>query len=105
LISGKLNEFISLFVGDTDTPPRRADQWRIETEPPARPSRFGFFHGTLDPRKNELSRRAALSSSGLVDPAVKLAGQVNRGTEFSEFCGQEAVKNSIRARNQRSIQQ
>jgi hypothetical protein len=85
LISGKLNEFIRLFVGDTDTPPRRADQWRIETEPPARPSRFGFFHGTLDPRKNELSRRAALSSSGLVDPAVKLAGQVNRGTDRIGF--------------------
>jgi len=85
LISGKLNEFISLFVGDTDTPPGRADQWRIEIEPPARPSRFGFFHGTLDPRKNELSRRAALSSSSLVDPAVKLAGQVNRGTDRIGF--------------------
>jgi len=54
LISGKLNEFISLFAGDTPT--RRADQWRIETEPPAGPSRFGFFHRALDARKNELSR-------------------------------------------------
>src|ERR1700691_353592 len=66
LISGKLNEFISLFVGDTDTPPRRADQWRIETEPPAGPIRFGFFHGALDPRKNELSCGAAFSGCSLM---------------------------------------
>jgi hypothetical protein len=103
LISGKLNELISLFVGDTDTPPRRADQWWIETEPPARPSRFGFFHGTLDPRKNELSCRAALSSSGLVDPAVKLARQVNRGTDRVGFhtyglCADDLNK-SIRLKN------
>jgi hypothetical protein len=72
-MSGKLNEFISLFVGDTDTPPRRADQWRIETKPPAGPSRFGFFHGALDSRKNELACGAALSGSGLMDPAVKIS--------------------------------
>jgi hypothetical protein len=61
LISGKLNEFISLLLGETDTAPRRSDEWWIETEAPARPSRFGLFHGTLDPRKNELSCRAAAS--------------------------------------------
>ena len=77
LMSGKLNEFISLFVGDTDTPPGRADQWRIETEPPFGPSRFGFFHGVLDPRKNELSCGATLSGGGLMDPAVKVARQVD----------------------------
>jgi len=55
LMSGKLNEFISLFVGGTDTPPRRADQWRIETEPPAGPNRFGLLDGALDPGKDELS--------------------------------------------------
>jgi hypothetical protein len=76
-MSGKLNEFISLFVGDADTPPRGPDQWRIETEPPAGPSRFGLFHGALDPGKDELSCGAALSGSGLMDPAVKVAGQVD----------------------------
>jgi hypothetical protein len=74
-------EFISLFVGATDTPSCGADQWRIETEPPAGSSRFGFFHGALDRRKNELSRGAAPSGSGLMDPAVKLAGEVDRGTD------------------------
>jgi hypothetical protein len=81
LMSGKLNEFISLFVGDTDAPTGRADQWRIETEPPAGPSQFGFFHGALDPRKNELSCGAALSGSGLMNPAVKVAREVDRGTD------------------------
>src|ERR1700733_932901 len=85
LMSGKLNELISLFVGDADTPARRPDQWRIETEPPAWPSRFGFFHGTLDPRQNELSCRTALSCSGLVDPAVKLTRQVNRSADRIGF--------------------
>jgi hypothetical protein len=76
-MSGKLNEFINLFVGDTDSPSRWADQWRIETEPPAGPSRFGLFDGALDPGKDELSRRAAFSGSGLMDPAVKIARQVD----------------------------
>ena len=80
LLSGKLNDFISLFVGDTDTPSRRPDQWRIEAEPPAGSSRFGFFHGALDARENELSRRAALSGRGPMDPAVKLAREVDRDT-------------------------
>src|ERR1700761_1384121 len=81
LMSGKLNEFIRLFVGDTDTPPRRADQWRIETEPPARPSRFGFFHGTLDPRKNELSCRAAFFEQRPRGPGgeARKAGQSRYG--------------------------
>jgi hypothetical protein len=77
LMSGKLNEFIGLFVRDTDTPPSRADQWRIETEPPAGPSRFGLFYCALDPGKDEPSCRAALSRSGLMDPAVKVARQVD----------------------------
>lgn len=77
LMSGKLNEFISLFVRDTDTSPRRADQWRIETEPSAGPSRFGLFYGTLDPGKDELSCGAAFSGSGLMDPAVKVARQID----------------------------
>jgi hypothetical protein len=76
-MSGKLNEFINLFVGDTDTPPRRADQWRIETEAPAGPSRFGLFHGALDPGKDELSCGTALSGSRLMDAAVKIARQVD----------------------------
>src|SRR3984885_7431421 len=81
LISGKLNEFISLFVGDADTPPCRTDQGRIETEPPGGPSRFGFFHGALDARKNELSCGAAFSGCGLMDPAMKVARQVDRGAD------------------------
>ena len=81
MISGKLNEFISLFVRDPDTPSRRTDQWRIETEPPAGPSRFGLFHGALDARKNELSCGAAFSGCGLMDPAVKVARQVDRGPD------------------------
>jgi hypothetical protein len=79
-MSGKLNELISLLVGETDTPSRGANQWRIETEPPAGSSRFDFFHSALDARENELSCGAALSGSGLVDPAVKLARKVDRGT-------------------------
>ena len=77
LISGKLNEFISLFVRDTDTPPRRADQWGVKTEPPTGPSRFGLFYGALDPGEDELSCGATLSGSGLMDPAVKIARQVD----------------------------
>jgi hypothetical protein len=46
-----------------------------------RPSRFGFFHGALDSRENELWCRAALSGSGLMEPAVKVARQVDRGTD------------------------
>jgi hypothetical protein len=76
-MSGKLNEFINLFVGDTDSAPRWTDQWRIETEPSAGPSRLGFFNGALDPGKNELPCRAALSGSSLMDPAVKIARQVD----------------------------
>jgi hypothetical protein len=76
-MSGKLNEFINLFVGGTDTPPRRADQWRIETKPAAGPNRFGLFDGALDPGKDELSCGAALSGGGLMDPAVKIARQVD----------------------------
>jgi hypothetical protein len=76
-MSGKLNEVIKLFVGDTDLPPRGADQWRIETEPPAGPSRFGLFDSTFDPGEDELSRGAALSGSRLMDPAVKIARQVD----------------------------
>jgi hypothetical protein len=79
LISGKLNEFTSLFVCDTDTPPCRTDQWRFETEPPAGPSRFGFFHGALDARKNELSCGAAFSGCGLMDLAVKVARLQSHG--------------------------
>jgi hypothetical protein len=76
-MSGKLNEFISLFVGDTDLPPRRADQWWIETESPAGPSRFGFFHGALDSGQNEFPRGTPLSRSSLMDPAMKVARQVD----------------------------
>jgi hypothetical protein len=68
---------LSLFVGDTDTPPRRADQWRVETEPPAGSGRFGLLQSALDPGKDELSCGAALSGSGLMDPAVKVARQVD----------------------------
>jgi hypothetical protein len=63
-----------------DTPASGPDQWRVETEPPAGPSRFGFFYGALDTGKNKLSRRAAFSSSSFMDTAVKLTGQVDRGT-------------------------
>jgi len=80
-MSGKLNEFISLFVGDADAPPRRTDQWRIETELPAGAGRSGLFHGALDPGKDELSCGAALSRSGLMDAAVKVARQVDRGPD------------------------
>jgi hypothetical protein len=75
------NEFISLFVGDADAPPRRADQWQIETESSAGAGRFGLFHGAHDPGKDELSCGAALSRSGLMDAAVKVARQVDRGPD------------------------
>jgi hypothetical protein len=99
-MSGKLNEFISLFAGDTDTPARRANQWRIETEPTAGPSRFGFLHHALDSRENKLACGAALSGSGLMDPPVKVARQVHRGTDRIElhtyrFCADDLNKSIL----------
>jgi hypothetical protein len=76
-MSGKLNEFICLFVGEADAPPRWADQRLIETQAPAWPGHFGFFHGALDSGKDELARRTALSGGGFMDPAVKVSGQVD----------------------------
>lgn len=81
LMSGKFNELISFFVCDADAPPRRADQGLIETEPPDRSGHFGFFHGSFDPRKNELARGTTLPGGGLMDPSVKIARQVNRGAD------------------------
>jgi hypothetical protein len=80
-MSGKVNEFIGLFVGDVDTPASGADQWRVETEPPPGPRRFRLFHCSLNSGKNELARRAALASSGLMDAAVKITRQIDRGTD------------------------
>jgi hypothetical protein len=80
-MSGKFNELISLVVSDADSPPRRTDQGLIETEPPARPGHFGFFHGSLDPGKNELARRTTLPGGGLMDPSVKITRQVNRSAD------------------------
>jgi hypothetical protein len=80
-MSGKFNELISLFVRNVDAPPRRADQRLIETEPPTRPGYFGFFHGSLDPGKNELARRTTLPGGGLMDSSVKITRQVNRGAD------------------------
>jgi hypothetical protein len=66
-----------LFVGEADAPPRRTDQGLIETQTTAWPGDLGFFHGALDSGKDELARRTALSRGGLMDPAVKVTGQVN----------------------------
>jgi len=68
-------------LSDPRLPVYSPDQWRIETEPHAGPIRFGFFHGALDARKDELSCGAALSGSGLMEPAVKLERQVDRDTD------------------------
>src|SRR5271166_309669 len=80
-ISGKLNEFISLFVGDRNAPSRRPDQRRIEAQPPLRPRRFAFFHGVLDGCKNELASGTALAGGSLVQPAMEVAGNVDRSPD------------------------
>jgi hypothetical protein len=80
-MSGKFNELIGLFVSDADAPPRWANQWLIETEPPDRPGHFGFFHGSLDSSKNELARRTTSPGGGLMYPAMKITRQVDRGAD------------------------
>jgi hypothetical protein len=41
LMSGKFNEFMSLFVGEADAPPCRTDQGLVETQTTAWPGHFG----------------------------------------------------------------
>jgi hypothetical protein len=65
-MSGKFNQLKGLFIRDADASPRWTDQWLIETEPPDRPGHFGFFHGSLDSSKNQLSRRTTSPGGGLM---------------------------------------
>ncbi len=81
LMSGKLNAGISLFVGDADAPSCRADQWGIKAEPSSGPRRLGLFDRALDSGKHQLACGTALASSRLMDPGVKIARQVNGGTD------------------------
>jgi hypothetical protein len=67
----------NLFIGDAYPPTRRADQGRIETEPPPGLRHLGFFDDAINPGKNQLTGCTALAGGGLVDPTVKIAGQVN----------------------------
>jgi len=80
-MSGKFNEFISLFVGDADAPPRGANQGRIEAETSAGPRGLDFFNRALDSCKDELAGRAAFLGSGFTDTTVKVAGQVDGGAD------------------------
>jgi len=79
-MSGKLNEFIRLFVADSNAPSCRADQRWIELKSAFWPSRSSLFHGTLNPRKNQLAGRTAFARSSLMQPAVEIARNVDRGT-------------------------
>src|SRR5579871_413001 len=81
LISGKLNALIDLFVGKMDAPTRRTNERRIETKPAFRARRFRLFHGAFNPCKDELARGTALGRSGFANPAVKVAGQVDRSAD------------------------
>jgi hypothetical protein len=80
-MSGKFNEFISLFVGDPDAPPCGTDQGWVKAETAAGPRGLDFFNRALDSRKDELAGRAAFLGSGFTDTTVKVAGQVDRGAD------------------------
>jgi hypothetical protein len=69
-MSGKFDEFISLFVGDPDAPPCWADQGRIKAEPAAGPGRLDFFNGTLDPCEDELTGRTPFLRRSFTDTTV-----------------------------------
>jgi hypothetical protein len=63
LVSGKLNEFISFFMREADAAPSRANQRRVENEPPTGPSRPGLSYYTLNPRENQFADRTALRAA------------------------------------------
>jgi hypothetical protein len=76
-MSGKLNELISLLVGNGDAPPRRPDERRIEAEPPLGPRRFGLFHSALNACEDELAGGTAFASGSFVQAAMEIARKVD----------------------------
>jgi hypothetical protein len=84
-MSGKLNELISLFVGDADASPCGADQWRIKAQPTAGPRRVGFFDRALNPCEDKLTGGAPFPGSGFTDTTVKVAGQIDGSADRGRF--------------------
>ena len=86
-MSGKLNEFISLFIGDSNAPPCGVNQGPIKAEPAAGPSGLDFFNYTLDACQHELPGGTPFTGGGFTNTAVKVAGQVEGGADRDAFHG------------------
>jgi hypothetical protein len=66
LTSGKLKEFIDLFVGKIEPPSGGRNQRRVEAESPTGTRRFGLLDRVFDTGENKLAGRTALSRRDLM---------------------------------------
>ena len=72
LTSGKLNELIDLFVGESDTPTRRWDKRRIEAQTPTGFGRLTLIEGALNARQDQAARRTAFARGKLMQPTMQI---------------------------------
>jgi hypothetical protein len=77
LISGKLNELISLFVGEFNAPAGGLYQGTIQIQAAAR-TVFAGLEDTLDAGKDQPPGRTPLSRSGLMEAPVNIPGKIDR---------------------------
>src|SRR5215831_18957269 len=80
--SGKLNKVVDLFIGEVERPAAGGgDNGPIEAEAPAGPGGFGLRDGLLDRSQDQLPGGAAPAGGGLMETAMEVAGEINRGAD------------------------
>jgi hypothetical protein len=81
LTSGKLKEFIELFVRKLEPAAGGWNQRRVEAEPPPRTSGLVLLDGVFNTGEDELAGRTALSGSDLMEPPMKIPRQIDGGSD------------------------
>jgi hypothetical protein len=76
-MSGKLNEFINLFVGGSNPATCRGDQRWLEAQPPAGTIGFVLFKRALDTSENETAGGTPFSGGEFMQAAVDVPRQIN----------------------------
>ena len=78
--SGKINELINLLAREVEAPARWWDEGRIEAEPSVGTRWLRLGHEMLDGVQDELTCGAASANRRLMEPAVGVPRDVDRGS-------------------------
>lgn len=79
--SGKLNEFIDLFVGKVDVAAGCGNQRWIQVQTVCRPCWFGVLYGVGNTSQDQLTSGTSLARRKLVQPAMDITRKIDAGAD------------------------